>query len=208
MDFNFDSWERTAGMLSDTLASGLERYEIGKKVRTLRLTKKLGLAELGEHTGLSPSMLSKIERAQLFPTLPTLLKIALVFEVGLEHFFVDRDQKPTVAVVRKKERVRLPHRAQDRRPPYYFESLDFPATDRKTNSYYAEFEAQAKPTPPHSHAGAETIYVIKGQLLVSVGEEETVLAEGDSMYFDSAFPHTYLRQGSAACSALVLVAPV
>jgi transcriptional regulator with XRE-family HTH domain len=194
-------------MLSDTLASGLESYEIGQKIRALRLNKKLGLTQLGQHTGLSPGMLSKIERGQLFPTLPTLLKIALVFGVGLEHFFVDHDQKPTVAVVRKKERVRLPHLLGDRTPSYYFGSLDFPATDRKTDSYYAEFEARAKPTQPHSHAGAETIYVIKGQLVVSVGEEETILAEGDSMYFDSGFPHSYLRRGPAACSAVVVVAP-
>jgi hypothetical protein len=34
-------------------------------------------------------MLSKIERGQLFPTLPTLLRIAMVFGVGLEHFFIE-----------------------------------------------------------------------------------------------------------------------
>ena len=70
-------------MLSDTLTSGLEQYRIGPKIRTLRLKKKLGLVQLGEHTGLSPAMLSKIERGQLFPTLPTLLRIAMVFGVGL-----------------------------------------------------------------------------------------------------------------------------
>jgi transcriptional regulator with XRE-family HTH domain len=60
-------------------------YKIGPKIRALRLNKKLGLLQLGEHTGLSSAMLSKIERGQLFPTLPTLLRIALVFGVGLEH---------------------------------------------------------------------------------------------------------------------------
>jgi hypothetical protein len=43
-------------------------------------------------------MLSKIERGQLFPTL---LRIALVFGVGLEHFFVDTSERPVMAVVRK-----------------------------------------------------------------------------------------------------------
>ena len=57
-------------MLSETLAAGLEHYKIGPKIRALRLKKKLGLVQLGEHTGLSPGMLSKIERGALFPTLP------------------------------------------------------------------------------------------------------------------------------------------
>jgi transcriptional regulator with XRE-family HTH domain len=47
----------------------------------------MGLVELGKHTGLSAAMLSKLERGKLFPTLPTLLRIALVFGVGLEYFF-------------------------------------------------------------------------------------------------------------------------
>jgi transcriptional regulator with XRE-family HTH domain len=48
-------------------------------------------------------MLSKIERGRLFPTLPTLLRIALVFGVGLEFFFAGAREKPLVAVVRKKD---------------------------------------------------------------------------------------------------------
>ena len=71
-------------MLSKTLQDGLSDYQIGAKIRTLRLKKKMGLVELGLHTGLSPALLSKIERGRLFPTLPTLLRIALVFGVGLE----------------------------------------------------------------------------------------------------------------------------
>ena len=47
-------------MLSDNLTAGLEQYRIGPKIRTLRSKKKLGLVQLGEHTGLSPAMLSKI----------------------------------------------------------------------------------------------------------------------------------------------------
>ena len=74
-------------MLSKTLQDGLNDYGIGAKIRALRLKKKIGLVELGKHTGLSPALLSKIERGRLFPTLPTLLRIALVFGVGLEYFF-------------------------------------------------------------------------------------------------------------------------
>src|SRR5512141_683150 len=105
-------------MLSKTLVAGLERYKIGPKVRELRLKKKLGLVELGEHTSLSPALLSKIERGRLFPTLPTLLRIALVFGVGLDHFFAGAREKPLVAIVRKAERVRLPERPGARAVAY------------------------------------------------------------------------------------------
>ena len=69
-----------------------------------------GAGRAGEHTGLSPAMLSKIERGLLFPTLPTLLRVALVFSVGLDFFFAGGRDKPLVAIVRKKDRVALPER--------------------------------------------------------------------------------------------------
>src|SRR5688500_1910796 len=97
-------------MLSATLKTGLDEYGIGAKIRGLRLKKKMGLVELGQHTGLSPALLSKIERGQMFPTLPTLLRIALVFSVGLEFFFAGAREKPLVAVARKADRVALPER--------------------------------------------------------------------------------------------------
>jgi transcriptional regulator with XRE-family HTH domain len=192
-------------MLSETLATGLERYKIGPKIRALRLKKKLGLVQLGEHTGLSPAMLSKIERGQLFPTLPTLLRIALVFGVGLEHFFSGGEERP-LAVVRKHDRLRLPNRAGEEPPSYVFESLDFPVADRKMEAFYAEFPLQSKPSDPHQHVGAELIYVIKGQLAVSVEGRDIVLGEGDAMYFDSEAPHSYRREGRSACAAVVVVA--
>ena len=193
-------------MLSDTLAAGLVGYQIGPKIKKLRLKKDLGLVQLGTHTGLSSGMLSKIERGQLFPTLPTLLKIAMVFGVGLEHFFVDQNDVPLKAVVRKKDRLRLPDRPGKEIPSYFFESLDFPAADRKMEAYYAEFDGPPEPTEQHKHAGAEIIYVIKGQLIVTIQGEDTMLEEGDSMYFDSGNAHTYRRHGRASCCAVVVVA--
>ena len=194
-------------MLSETLTSGLERYKIGPKVRALRQKKKLGLVQLGEHTSLSPAMLSKIERGHLFPTLPTLLRIAMVFGVGLEHFFVDREERPAVAVVRRRDRVRLPDRPGETAPAYFFESLDYPVTDRPFQAFFAEFLQPLKASEPHRHDGAELIYVLKGQLVVSVDGDDTVLVKGDAMCFDPRAPHSYRSAGRSPCSAVVVVAP-
>ena len=192
-------------MLSATLKTGLGNYDIGGKLRTLRLKKKMGLVELGQHTGLSPAMLSKIERGRLFPTLPTLLRIALVFGVGLEFFFAGAREKPVVAIARKRERVRLPERPQARDSAFHFESLDYAAVERRFNAYYAEFLPVASDKRrPHAHGGAEFIYVLTGTLSVQIGTDEHALGQGDSIYFDSSIPHSYGRGGEGACNAIVV----
>ena len=194
-------------MLSKTLQDGLSNYEIGAKVRALRLKKKVGLVDLGKHTGLSPALLSKIERGRLFPTLPTLLRIALVFGVGLEYFFAGAREKPLVVVTRKSERVSLPERPGAREAAYQFASLDYAATERRFNSYYAEFLPVApEKLRPHDHAGVEFIYVIQGTLSVHMNDEEHALAAGDAIYFDATSPHAYRRSAGRVCSAVVVTA--
>jgi transcriptional regulator with XRE-family HTH domain len=194
-------------MLSKTLQDGLNGYGIGAKIRALRLKRKIGLVDLGKHTGLSPAMLSKIERGRLFPTLPTLLRIALVFGVGLEFFFAGAREQPLIAIARKADRVRLPERPGTRDAAYRFESLDYPATERRFNCYLAEFFPVAPDKlRAHDHTGVEFIYVMRGTLSLHMNREEYALDEGDAIYFDAAMPHAYRRSAGRTCTAVVVTA--
>jgi quercetin dioxygenase-like cupin family protein/DNA-binding XRE family transcriptional regulator len=194
--------ENEFAMASDTITNGLKEYGIGGKLRRLRLRKSMGLVELGKHTGLSPALLSKVERDLLHPTLPTLLRIAMVFSVGLEHFF-NPEPKPVLEIVRRKDRLRFPEAARAVNPAYWFESLDFPVPNRALDSYYAEFEA-AESVEPHQHPGVELIYVIKGRLELAVGGARHELSAGDAIYFDATSPHGYRRSGAKPTAALVV----
>jgi len=192
-------------MLTSTLRDGLDAYAIGAKLRQLRLAKKMGLVELGGHTALSAAMLSKIERGKLYPTLPTLLRIALVFGVGLDFFFAGARDKPVVGVVRRRERLRFPDKPSAREPAFHFESLDFAAVERRLNAYVAHFQAMpVERLRTHQHTGGEFIFVLRGTLCVHIGIDEHVLDAEDSMYFDPNVPHGYRRRGNGACSAVVV----
>jgi transcriptional regulator with XRE-family HTH domain len=194
-------------VLSETLTKGLNDYAIGGKVRALRLKKKMGLVELGRHTGLSAAMLSKLERGKLFPTLPTLLRIAIVFSVGLEYFFADDQKRHVVAIVRRGERKRFPERSDGREVSFYFESLDFTAVERKFNAYYAEFQAlKSGKARPHQHAGTEFLSVLRGKLELQIAATAHRLSAGDSIYFDSSIAHSYRRVSKNGCSAIVVTA--
>ena len=195
-------------MLSETLAKGLSHYAIGEKLRALRLKKKMGLVELGRHTGLSAAMLSKIERGKLFPTLPTLLRIALVFSVGLEYFFSDDKKRHVIGIVRLGERKRFPERSDGRDISFFFESLDFAAVERKLNAYYAEFQPlQPGKARLHHHAGVEFLSVLRGKMELHIGTGDHILESGDSIYFDSSLPHSYRRVSQKPCSAIVVTVP-
>jgi transcriptional regulator with XRE-family HTH domain len=195
-------------MANETITQGLKPYLIGEKIRALRLKKSMGLVELGKHTGLSAALLSKIERGKLIPTLPTLLRVAMVFSVGLDFFFDSRRDRHLVEVTRKEERKRFPERTGTDPSAYWFESLDFKASERKLNSYYAEFiQVPLEELKPHQHAGVEVLFLIDGTLVLKIGGEDYDLDAGDAIYFDSSIPHSYLRRNETGeCKALVVTA--
>jgi transcriptional regulator with XRE-family HTH domain len=194
-------------VVSKTIEDNLRPYQIGPKLRALRLKKSMGLVELGQHTGLSPALLSKLERDKLYPTLPTLLRIAMVFSVGLDYFFTDERKRHVVSVVRKDERIKLPDRPGTSEIAYRFESLDFKSNERRTNAYLAEFEPIAEEKlKPHQHPGSEFLHVMKGKLGLRVGMDDYELDAGDSIYFDPSVPHTYRRVGKQPCQAMIVTA--
>jgi len=191
-------------MASDTITTGLKSYAIGSKIRRLRLHKSMGLVELGKHTGLSPALLSKLERDLMHPTLATLLRIAMVFSVGLEHFF-NPEPKPVLEIVRKKDRLRFPDSPDAGKVAYHFESLDFSVPNRELNSYLADFEpGEAHQGQMHEHSGIEFLYVLSGKLELRTAEARHELSESDAIYFDSTVRHGYRRIGSKRTTALVV----
>jgi len=150
-------------------------------------------------------MLSKLENGRLIPTVPTLVRIATVFDVGLDYFFTNERKRYTVAVARKGERIRFPERPDAREAAYHFESLDFSARERKLNAFFAEFHPVADhDLRAHSHAGVELLYVLEGTLEMKIGTEVYRLEESDAIYFDSVQKHNYRRVGQKRCSAIVV----
>jgi transcriptional regulator with XRE-family HTH domain len=180
-------------------------YAIADKLRTLRLRRSMGLKQLAEHSGLSTAMISRLENGRLTPTLPTLVRIALVFNVGLDYFFTDPRKRHIVAITRRDERDVFPCDLNSSAVPWHFETLDFRANERKLNSYLGHFHPfAADKLATHHHPGIEFLYLIEGQLEIRIGVETFRLNPGDAIYFDSIQKHAYRSLTKTACTAVVV----
>lgn len=199
--------DKATTKITDTavVQESLRPYAIADKLRTLRLRRSMGLAQLAEHTGFSAAMLSRLENGRLVPTLPTLTRIALVFSVGLDYFFSDPRKRYVVALARRNERKVFPSDPKSAHVPWHFESLDFRVNERKLSGYLAHFHALSpEQVAPHYHTGVELLYLIKGKLEMSIGVETFQLSAGDSIYFDSMQKHTYRSLVKTPCTAIVV----
>ena len=197
--------EKSQSPDSQVIHDSLRPYAIADKLRTLRLRRSMGLAQLAEHTGFSPAMLSRLENGRLIPTLPTLTRIALVFGVGLDYFFTDPRKRHIVAVVRANERKVFPSDPKSSQVPWHFESLDFRVNERKLNGFLAHFHMLPKEKlQSHYHQGVELLYLIEGKLEMTIGVETFELEAGDSIYFDAMQKHSYRGLVKTPCTAMVV----
>ena len=173
------------------------------------MKKKIALVDLGRHTGLSASMLSQLENGKLVPTLPTLARIAMVFDVGLDHFFGNKKRRGLFSVVRANERIQFPDRPDSPKPGFFFECLAFSTQDKSIQAYLAEFpRRQENEVTQHFHDGAEFLHLLEGSLAVIHEDDEHILHPGDSVYFDSSEPHSYRGLSEQAAKGIVITTPL
>jgi mannose-6-phosphate isomerase-like protein (cupin superfamily) len=48
---------------------------------------------------------------------------------------------------------------------------------------------------PYTHVGEEFLFILRGELRISLRDERYVLKSGDSFYFESAVPHQWHNPG-------------
>jgi transcriptional regulator with XRE-family HTH domain len=189
---------------SDAAEAFIAEKRIGERIKYLRLKKSMGLVELGRHTGLSASFLSQLETGRVVPTLRNLARIAMVFSKDLSYFFEPEPQK-LFRVHRSKDRVRLPQSGVAD-PSYFFESLGYLVPDRQLDPYFAEFLPTKAGRDPksHQHIGYEFLYLLSGELDIRHGDVTHHVEQGDAIYFDASTTHTYVCQGEAAATAVIV----
>lgn len=66
---------------------GSAAIALGLTVRDARARRRLSLRALGDRIGVSPSLVSQIERGQIRPSLTTLVALAVELDLSLDATF-------------------------------------------------------------------------------------------------------------------------
>ena len=175
------------------------------RLRALRRQHGLSLEQLAQRTGLTKSYLSKLERAVSAPSISTVVKLAQAYGMGVSQLIGegDLDQDESVCVVRLHDRTPLSSVAG--RSVYRYESLAGRRRFRLMDPFviYPPRDQQ-QPAPTFPHGGEEFLFVIQGQVEVTIAEHSMTLETGDSVYFDSELPHSVLSLGDQQAQVLAV----
>ena len=186
---------------------------VGEKIKSLRETKEISIAELAERTGLAEEQINRIENNVDSPSLAPLIKIARALGVRLGTFLDDQDEMGAVVFHKDeetKETISFSNNAMDTRTHMRYLSLAKSKSDRHMEPFIVDIEATNDTEYSlSSHEGEEFIYVMEGVVEVSHGKKIHVIKAGDSIYYDSIVPHhVHGHEGQAAKILAVVYTPI
>ena len=161
--------------------------DFGIRIRFARRARGLTIESLARRTGITKSFLSKIERGDKSPAIATVINLARALDMDLSQLLLPTARDQEVSLVQKSDRppvvryassfgyryVALTRRAHKRMQPFL---ITFPRNPRREGAGL-------------QHPGEEFVFVVRGKVLFTVGDEEFVLGAGDALYFDSSRPH-------------------
>ena len=160
--------------------------DIGLRLRQLRQKKGLSLARVAEAIGISIGFLSALERSQMSASVGTLRKLAGFYRTNILDFF--NPQEPSSRLVSPDNRKVLPAGRG-----VQMELLAWGNTIMEPHLF--RIAPSASSGDSYAHDGEEFLYVLRGELQISVGQQEHRLKVGDSFYFESSEPHHWVNPG-------------
>lgn len=169
---------------------------IGERIKSLRTGQGMTLAELGEKANLSISYLSQIERDKTSPSLTTLETIARSLNIGLRSLFETDDE--AAFVLRAKKETNTP----THRVPVVRQPLMPQIGNPKIEVYRITFHSHFPPEQIVQFAGEEIIYVLDGELTISIDDEQFVLTAGDSIHYDALLIHSWKNESNDSCTII------
>jgi DNA-binding transcriptional MerR regulator/mannose-6-phosphate isomerase-like protein (cupin superfamily) len=171
---------------------------IGGHLRQLRATRGFSLAHVARAAGISVGFLSALERSQMTGSVGTLRKLARFYKTNILDFFDAADSGSLQ--VRPAERKVL-----EAGPGVRMELLAWGNTVMEPHLFRVAPDAGSGDS--YHHEGEEFLYILRGELAITVREEQFRLKAGDSFYFESATPHRWKNPGRGECWVLWVNTP-
>ncbi len=178
------------------------RRELGRRLRTLRASRRLSLAEVAAATAISPSFLSVVENGQSDITVSRLMRLVTWYGVSIADLIQEPDRS-VARVVRSGERRSLV--LADERI-----TIDMltPDGQHAMMPVLNVYEAGGGMTEPAQHDGEEFVHVLEGTIELTIGGGGPIVLEpGDSAYYRADIAHSFRNVGDARACFLGITTP-
>lgn len=166
---------------------------IGLAVKSLRKEKKLSAVNLSSQSGVSASMISRIETGQVSPSLSSLNAIALALDVPLISLFQNTMEIADITHATPKTRLNSTRSAKGHK--HCFSTLGYNKSDSLVfESFIMTLtQKQLDNLPVYVSGGVEFIYILEGEAIYQFGQDQYHLKKDHSLTFDAIMGHGFKK---------------
>ena len=179
---------------------------VGLKMKHTRLLKGLTLKQLAELAGCSESLLSRIENGNANPSIKMMHRVALALGMPVSGLFQENVDSSDV-VMRHGERPTVGTDQVRRGKGSKLEALIPSGRVNLLSGYINDIEPGGGSEGVLQHEGEEFGYVLDGEIELTVDNRSYQLREGDSFYFRSERPHSYINNRKKVARVLWVNTP-
>nr|WP_325252127.1 XRE family transcriptional regulator [Amylibacter sp.] len=171
---------------------------LGQRVKSLRKSRQLTLAQLSDISGVAVSTISKIENGALSPTLDKILRLAGGLELTIGQLIGEETLgSETAAPNSRFQPARLADAVQIDTPNYEYNYLCSELINKRLVPIRATIKAGSLQEfgPLEQHGGEEFLFVLEGDIEVhSEFYAPLSLSKGEGVYLDSSMGHAYVNK--------------
>ena len=176
--------------------------EIGARLRELREVSDYTVEELAAELSLSPEVYASYEENGKDVPISVIYEIANKFKVDFTEIVTGQSAKlETWHMIRKGG-----GKVINRNPEYHFEDLAYRYANKIMQPLLVTLEPTEAVAKLITHSGQEFNLVLEGTVVVTLGDREFTLNEGDSIYFNPTIPHGQHCGGDVRARFLTVIA--
>jgi transcriptional regulator with XRE-family HTH domain len=180
-----------------------DRLHLGARLRSLRKARRLSLEEVASGCGISRSFLSLIENDRSDISFSKLIRLVNFYGISVTDLMPDVEPHSDQIIVRREERKHITSPAEGMEV-----FLLSPDTKHKMMPVVEVFQPGGHLTEYSSHEGEEFLYVLEGEIEVTLeGREPFVLRQGDSAYYNADQGHIFRNAGEGTARLFAVVTP-
>ncbi|WP_333814424.1 helix-turn-helix domain-containing protein [Tabrizicola sp.] len=163
---------------------------IGQEVRAMRRGRRMTISDLAQATGVSPSMLSRMENGSACPSIATLHLLSRALSAPPSVFFRSYDRKHDVQFVKAGQDVETaPSHNADGQRHLLLKDLDSSESGLLVAPYLIVLDETSVLQRDTCQSGVKLIYMLDGEVIYRYGVQVFHLCSGDSLFFFADVPH-------------------
>lgn len=161
---------------------------IGRQVRQFRKQLGMNVSDLGNATGLSQGMISKIENGLTSPSLATISALSAALNIPVTSLFRAFDEQRDAVHVKAGQGLAIDRRGT--RAGHQYQLLGHSVHGEvAVEPYLITLTERSEVFPLFQHEGVEFIHILSGRMDYRHGSSTYRLDPGDSLFFDADAPH-------------------